>query len=79
MNKDEIFATIREILVRQLEVKPSQVKLKTSFKEDLDAESLAMVELILALEEEFGVSISDDEAQDLTTVGETVDFIAARS
>lgn len=69
---------IRGIVVELLGVEPEKVTLNAAFREDLEADSLDLVELIMAFEEEFGGEISDEEAQGITTVGEAVAYIEAR-
>ncbi len=66
---------VREIIVEQLGVNPEQVVPEAKFVEDLGADSLDTVELVMALEEEFGAEIPDEEAEKLTTVGEATSYI----
>jgi acyl carrier protein len=78
MSKEDVLAKIRDILVDQLGVEPDAVTMEASFQDDLDADSLDLVELIMELEDQFGIKISDEEAEKITTVGEAVEFIVAR-
>ena len=66
---------VKEIVVQQLGVSPDQVTDDAKFIEDLGADSLDQVELVMALEEEFGTDIPDEEAEKLTTVGDAVKYI----
>lgn len=66
---------VRDIIVELLGVDEDEVNLDSRFREDLEADSLDLVELIMAFEEEFEGEISDEEAQTITTVGEAVDYI----
>ena len=75
MTKDEVLAKVKEIIVEQLGADESDITLAASFRDDLEADSLDLVELIMAFEEEFGGEISDEEAQKITTVGEAVDYL----
>jgi acyl carrier protein len=77
MTKDEVFAKVKDITVEQLGVDEDDVTMEASFRDDLEADSLDLVELIMAFEEEFGGEISDDEAQKITTVGEAVEYLLA--
>jgi len=74
----EVFERVKNIIVEQLGVDPDKVTPEARFREDLEADSLDLVELIMAFEEEFGGEISDEEAQKITTVGEAVAFIEQR-
>lgn len=78
MDKDEILAVVRAILVEQLGVPEEAITLEASFQEDLDADSLDLVQLIMELEDKFGIKISDEEAEGILTVGDAVEFIASR-
>jgi acyl carrier protein len=77
--REEIFERVKEVLVEQLGVEESEITESASFQEDLDADSLDLVELIMELEDQFGVKISDEDAQGIQTVGQAVDYISARS
>ena len=66
---------VREIVVNQLGVSPDQATVNAKFVEDLGADSLDQVELVMALEEEFGADIPDEDAEKLTTVGDAVKYI----
>ena len=74
-SKEEILTQLRPIIAEQLGVDESEVKEDASFTDDLNADSLDLVEMIMSLEEKFHVHISDEEAEKITTVGEAVDFI----
>ncbi|MGD8719561.1 MAG: acyl carrier protein [Candidatus Zixiibacteriota bacterium] len=69
---------VKEIIVEQLGVTPEQVTPEASFIEDLGADSLDTVELVMALEEEFDIQIPDEEAEKITTVQQAVDYIVAK-
>ena len=74
---DPTFEKIRDIIVDKLNVDPAEVTMEARFREDLKADSLDLVELIMAFEDEFGGAISDEDAQKITTVGEAVKFLKA--
>ncbi len=75
MTKEEVLAKVKEIIVDQLDVEEEEVTLEARFIDDLGADSLDLVELIMAFEEDFGGEISDDEAQEIKTVGKAVEYL----
>ena len=74
-SKEDILAKLKPIIADQLGVDEAQVTEDASFTEDLNADSLDLVELIMSLEEQFKLQISDEDAEKITTVGEAVDYI----
>ena len=76
-SREEVFERVKEVLTEQLGVDENEITEEASFQEDLDADSLDLVELIMELEDQFGVKISDEEAQKIGTVGQAVDFVLA--
>jgi acyl carrier protein len=77
MSADPIFESVKGILVEQLGVDGDTVKMESNFIDDLNADSLDIVELVMAMEQEFGVSIPDEEAERIKSVGDAVEFIKA--
>jgi len=75
---NDVFERVKKIIVDQLGVDESKVTLEARFRQDLEADSLDLVELIMAFEEQFGGEISDEDAQKITTVGEAVSYLQAR-
>ena len=71
----DVFERVKAIIVEQLGVDPEKVTPEARFREDLEADSLDLVELIMAFEEEFGGEISDEEAQKIATVGDAVAYL----
>jgi acyl carrier protein len=71
----DTFGEIKEVIVELLNVDESKVTMDARFREDLEADSLDLVELIMAFEDKFGGEISDEDAQSITTVGEAVSYI----
>ena len=79
MTRDEITTGLAQILEEVAGVNPDDVAEGKSFTEDLDVDSLSMVEVVVAAEEKFGVKIPDNEVQNLKTVGDAVSYIEANS
>lgn len=75
MGSDEIFEKVKKIIVEQLGVAENTINTESSFLDDLGADSLDIVELIMALEEEFDIEIPDADAEKVSTVGDVVDYI----
>lgn len=75
MSTETILETVQSILVDQLGVDPDQVTMDSNFIDDLNADSLDIVELVMAMEQEFGISIPDEEAERIKSVGDAVNFI----
>ena len=78
MERDEALGVLREVAVETLSVEPDQVTEDARFKEDLDADSLDLVELVMGLEERFDISVPEEELEDVTTVGQAVDLVMAK-
>ncbi len=70
---------VKEIIAEQLGVKKEEIKPESSFIDDLGADSLDTVEVVMALEEEFGTEIPDEDAEKITTVGEAIKYIEAKT
>ena len=75
MSSEEVFEKVKSIIVEQLGATESSVTMEASFIDDLGADSLDIVELIMALEEEFDTEIPDTDAEKIVTVGDVVDYI----
>ncbi len=80
MSVEEIFQTMRDLVAEQFALEPSEVTMDTSFEEDLGADSVDLVELVMAMEEEFDMGEADeeDELAGLKTVGDAVNFVASK-
>ncbi len=75
MERDEALAAIREVAVEVLSVEPAQVTESARFKEDLEADSLDLVELVMGLEERFDISVPEEDLDGVETIGKAVDLV----
>lgn len=78
MQIEEVQAKLKEIVMDRLNAEEDQIKPEASFVEDLGADSLDIVELIMGIEEEFDIEIPDEDAEKLTTVGEALDYVKTK-
>jgi acyl carrier protein len=78
MERDKALDTLKEVAAEVLSVDPAQVVETARFKEDLDADSLDLVELVMGLEERFDIEVPEDDLEGVTTVGQAVDLVLAK-
>ncbi len=75
MRRDEVLTLVRNHLAEELELDPARISEETRFKEDLDADSLDLYELVMELEDRYGISVSEEQAARIKTVGDAVAFV----
>lgn len=78
MDRNEVTERVREHLATELELEPDSITETTNFKQDLDADSLDLYELVMELEDSYGIKVSEEEASRIRTVGDAVDFVVGR-
>ena len=79
MTKEEVENQVRELVVDKLQVAPEKVKSDAKFEQDLGADSLDLVDLMMDLEDKFGIKITDEEAENIKTVSDVVDYIVSKN
>jgi acyl carrier protein len=79
MERDEVLSALREVAVEVLSVEPDAVVEDARFKEDLDADSLDLVELVMGLEERFDITVPEEDLEGVTTVGQALDLVMAKA
>jgi acyl carrier protein len=79
MTREEVFVLIKDHLADELDVEPGAIEPETRFKEDLEADSLDLYTLVQELEDSYGVKVSDEQAAQIATVGQAVDFVLAHT
>ena len=79
MAKEEIFDKLKELVVDQLGVEEDEVTMEASMQDDLGADSLDLVNLVMSVEEEFGVKVADEDLENIKTVGDIVNYIEDRA
>jgi acyl carrier protein len=79
MDENQVFEQVKKVVVEQLGVAESEVKREASYVDDLGADSLDTVELVMALEEAFGTEIPDEDAEKIKTVGDTINYVMAHA
>jgi acyl carrier protein len=78
LSREQVMAKVREHLATELEVDPSAISETTHFRDDLDADSLDLYELVMELEDSYGIEVPEDEASRIETVSDAVDFVLGR-
>ena len=79
MAKEEIFDKLKELVVDQLGVEEDEVTMEATMQDDLGADSLDLVDLVMSVEEEFGVKVADEDLENIKTVGDIVNYIEERA
>ena len=79
MAKEEIFDKLKELVVEQLGVEEDEVTMEATMQDDLGADSLDLVDLVMSVEEEFGVKVADEDLENIKTVGDIVNYIEERA